>query len=234
MLDIVAGRAFAGEYTLVSNAVIGMSDRHLSGRQLAHIHMFIIKSPHETGLQEGTVTQMYCLDSGLLANDYCPNDARGTRVTSGEFVNGDDPTQYCTLHVPAYICNADPILDEAGEPTGMYHLAGEFCPEESKVSVAILDYTRNKEGVEYVCRDENYLKEHLEALGTCHIHLEAQPPVYDPLDPSTWPNMPGWEPSIPENPDQQPVDPNQPLVPEIPVEPTDPVDPVQPSEEPEV
>ena len=103
----------------------------------------------------------------------------------------------------------DPILDEAGEPTGMYHLAGEFCPEESKVSVAVLDYTRNKEGVEYVCRDENYLKENLEALGTCHVHLEPQPPVYDPLDPSTWPEMPGWDPSIP-------VDPNQPEQPEEP------------------
>lgn len=176
----------------------------VTGNPAAQMWQKVMSRVHE-GLEnkefgtpaEGTVTQKYCRDSGMLPNDYCPNDARGTRVVTGEFVNGDAPTQYCTLHVPVYLCKDDPILDEAGQPSGMYHLAGEFCPAESRVSVSVLDYVRNTEGVEYKTRDDHVLKANLEALGTCHVHLtapEPEPPVYDPNDPTTWP---GFDPENP-------------------------------------
>ena len=180
----------------------------VTGNPAAQLWNKVMSQVHEglenkdfTAPTEGTVTQKYCRDSGMLPNDYCPNDARGTRVVTGEFVAGDAPTQYCTLHVPVYLCKDDPILDSAGEPTGMYHLAGEFCPEESKISVSVLDYVRNMEGVEYTTRDDHVLKANLEALGTCHVHLtapEPEPPVFDPNDPSTWP----W--FDPEDPDATP------------------------------
>ena len=169
--------------------VTGNPAAQLWNKVMSQVHQGLENKDFATPT-EGVVTQKYCLDSGMLPNDYCPNDARGTRVTSGRFVNGDAPTQYCTLHVPVYLCKDDPILDAAGEPTGMYHLAGEFCPEESKVSVAVLDYERNTEGVKYETRDDHVLKANLEALGTCHVHLtapEPEPPVVDPDDPSTWP-----------------------------------------------
>lgn len=169
----------------------------VTGNPAAQLWNKVMSQVHE-GLEnkdfpkpaEGVVTQRYCLDSGMLANDYCPNDARGSRVTSGEFVTGDAPTQYCTLHVPVYLCKDDPILDAQGEPTGMYHLAGEFCPAESKVSVGILDYERNMEDITFTARDDHVMKSTLEALGTCHVHTEPpepEPPVYDPEDPTTWP-----------------------------------------------
>lgn len=173
----------------------------VSGNPAAQLWRKVMSGVHsglsDKGFQEpadGVVTQEYCLDSGLLPNEYCPNDARGSRVTTGTFVKGDTPTEYCTLHAPVTLCKDDPILDANGEATGMYHLAGEYCPEESRISVAVLDYERPDEGVEYTARDGLYLKNELEALGTCHTH--TQPIAQDPFD---WPWSGGEE--EPEEPD---------------------------------
>lgn len=139
---------------------------------------------------EGVTSVQYCRDSGLLAGEFCANDARGSRVVSGRFVSGDAPTETCNLHVPVYLCKNAPILDGNGQPTGMYHLAGEFCPAESKISVSVLDYTRDMEGLSVPIGDSHVLKSTLESLGTCSVHTtapEPEPPVIDPSDPSTWP-----------------------------------------------
>ena len=139
---------------------------------------------------EEIVTRQYCRDSGLLAGEFCPNDARGSRVVSGRFLAADAPTQTCDLHVPVYLCKDSPVLDANGEPTGMYHLAGEYCPVESKISVAVLDYVRDTEGLNVPIRDTHVLKSTVDGLGPCTVHTtapEPEPPVYDPSDPSTWP-----------------------------------------------
>lgn len=153
---------------------------------------------------DAVVSQSYCRDSGMLASDYCPNDARGSRVTSSRFIAQDAPTQYCTIHIPVTLCKEDPILDSKGDSTGMYHLAGPYCPTGSKVSVAVLDYERNMEGVSFSARDDHIMHRYLEGLGTCKVHLtapEPEPPVYDPNDPSTWP----WDDELPDDlPDNLP------------------------------
>lgn len=45
------------------------------------------------------VSVNYCMDSGLLPTDACINDARGSRVKQGFFVDGTEPTEYCNTHV---------------------------------------------------------------------------------------------------------------------------------------
>lgn len=41
----------------------------------------------------------YCMDSGLLPSDACLCDPRGSRVKSGYFVRGSEPTSRCETHV---------------------------------------------------------------------------------------------------------------------------------------
>ncbi len=154
---------------------------------------------------EEVITLQYCRDSGLLAGEFCPNDARGSRVVTGRFLAADAPTKTCDLHVPVYLCKDSPILDANGEPTGMYHLAGEYCPAESKISVAVLDYVRDMEGLTTSIRDTHVLKSTVDAQGPCTVHTTPpEPPVYDPSDPSTWPWGGGEteDPTAPQNPDE--------------------------------
>ena len=154
---------------------------------------------------EEVVTRQYCRDSGLLAGEFCPNDARGNRVVSGRFLAADAPTQTCDLHVPVYLCKDSPVLDANGEPTGMYHLAGEYCPVESKVSVAVLDYVRDTEGLNASIRDTHVLKSTVDALGPCTVHTTPptpEPPAFDPSDPSTWP----WGGGETDDPNEKPDD----------------------------
>ena len=95
------------------------------------------------------------------------------------------------------VCVDSPILNEDGTETGLYHIAGPYCPEESLREVCYPNYEREKVG-SAVAQDEMYRFDVVEAQGTCTVHTEA--PVVQP-DPSD-PNFP-WDPS-------QPVDPNDP------------------------
>lgn len=153
---------------------------------------------------DGLVARDYCMDTGLLAGEECQSDMRGSRVALGYYFPEDVPTEYCQAHVMVEVCTADPILNENGEPTGRYHLAGEFCPEvevredgtetPGRISVSILDIQREYVGDIYP-EDNGYFKTALEIEGFCTVHTEAivvEPEPYDPskfniLDPSTWP-----------------------------------------------
>ena len=147
----------------------------------------------------GTVTVDVCADSGLLPTDACRKDARvgeSGRIISMTFVKGDEPTTFCEVHKEVEICLEDPFLDADGNPTGMYHLAGEFCPEESRRTVSILDVTRTEAAAAVTVRDNEFTTGHLTALGeaaNCTIHTTAQPteptqqPEIDPFDHTTWP-----------------------------------------------
>ncbi len=157
------------------------------------------------------VSASYCMDSGMLPTEYCKNDPRGSRVTTGQFIKGDEPTQYCTVHVPVEVCLDDPILKADGTGTGMYRLKGEFCPEESLRVVSVLDYVRNLVDPGIAVKDQIYLKSWLEAQGTCTVHTgvvvtptpevkfdindpttwPTDDPDFDPLDPATWPGSGG-------------------------------------------
>lgn len=166
---------------------------------------------------DNLVQQDYCLDSGMIATEWCALDARGSRVATGTYVSGDQPTQYCTVHVPMEFCKDSPVLDENGNPiAGLYHLAGEFCPEESIITIGVLDYQRERATESVVAQDDACLKSSMENNGPCEVHTQAaQDPVeFDPNDSSTWPwDDPNFDPfdrtTWPNyDPDREPEDPD--------------------------
>lgn len=59
-----------------------------------------------------------CRDSGMLAGEYCNQDPRGTRTYTEVYVNGTQPTEKCTVHVKAKVCESD----------GTVKLANDNCP----------------------------------------------------------------------------------------------------------
>ena len=133
----------------------------------------------------GRRTVQYCLDSGLPASEYCAMDPRGGRVVSASVFPEDYPEgQICTAHTAASVvtvCLDDPVLDEEGNPTGLYHEAGPFCPEESLQQVCYPDYERESvAGV--VAGDEEYRYATAIQIGLCTVHGEE--PVLDPNDPN--------------------------------------------------
>lgn len=124
-----------------------------------------------------------CRDSGLLATEYCRQDPRGSRVFSDYLFSGDAPTQYCTYHTAettVTYCMDSPILDEDGQPTNQYYLAGEFCPEESQKTVTMVGYDRKPIG-NAVARDAAYLFSSVNQTQVCPIHNGKELPV-DPDD----------------------------------------------------
>ena len=186
-----------------------------------------VMEPLHSGLEDqsfqkpGDLVSVYiCKDSGLLANSACELDPRGGRTTSMTFVNGDQPTQYCTVHTTVEVCKDSPVLDASGNPiAGVYHLASEFCPEESVTTIALLDYERERVTESVVAKDDGYLLSALEALengGLCDVHTEAaqEPPEFDINDPDTWPvDDPNFDPNDPKtwpgyDPSQEHQDPD--------------------------
>ena len=144
----------------------------------------------------GLVTTSVCADSGLRPTDACVNDVRGDRTVSMTFVRGGEPTESCNVHVEQEICSAAPILDANGASNGMYYLAGEFCPEDTRRMVGIPNLTREGAAAAVNVRDSQYTTGYLESLGDaayCSVHTTAPEPepsaplVIDPYDPATWP-----------------------------------------------
>ena len=151
---------------------------------------------------EDLVEQKYCKDSGMIATEWCEADPRGGRITTGTFVNGDQPTQYCTVHVPVEVCTGSTALPRYdGNNSGVYHLAGEHCPEESIITIGMLNYTRLYVDDSVVPRDDVYFYSNLllmENGGLCDVHLGPpyDPTTFDPARPETWP--PVGDPNFPD------------------------------------
>ena len=151
---------------------------------------------------EDLVEQKYCKDSGMIATEWCAADPRGGRITTGTFVNGDQPTQYCTVHIPVEVCTGSTaILRYDGKESGVYHLAGAYCPEESIVTIGMLDYERLYVDDSVVPRDDVYLYSSLllmETGGLCDVHVAPpyDPTLFDPALPETWP--PAGDPNYPD------------------------------------
>ena len=150
----------------------------------------------------GLTSVQYCLDSGLRATEYCSLDPRGSRVASDSLFQEDVPSEFCTVHTAesvVKVCLDCPILKEDGSETGMYHIAGPYCPEESIREMCLPDYSREDVGGA-VARDEMYRKSVVESYGPCTVHTEApvEPPTEEPVDPfhpvnPTDPEQPGSE-----------------------------------------
>ena len=98
------------------------------------------------------------------------------------------------------VCKADPILNEDGSETGLWHLAGEFCPEDQLHQICLVQFDRTPVG-DAVAADNAYLYSNTESLGVCTVHTAPPepepelPPVVDPFDPSTW--FPSTDPTQP-------------------------------------
>ena len=164
-------------------------------------------------------TYNVCADCGLKAAAECANDVRGSRVRAFRLVSGDGPTEYCTCHVSVKICMDSPILKANGEPSGRYHLAGEFCPEESVREVSMVDYEREIVSASVHLADEDAMLSFYEKLKDpyCHVHLEAPPEESGDIeapDASPSPEESGQpvDPVESETPTPVPL-PSQPLVP---------------------
>lgn len=148
-----------------------------------------------------------CADSGMRASDGCAIDPRGSRVRYEYFFSDDAPSPYCTVHSePVEVCKDSPILGADGVATAGYHLAGEFCPVESRVSVAYMTLDRDP-SLGASAQDNAYTKTYLESQGPCTVHTAAPEPVpYDPAtfditNEATWPTQeqwPGFDPTKPE------------------------------------
>ena len=162
-----------------------------------------------------------CIDCGKLSTADCESDVRGGRVQSFRLLEGDGPREYCDCHVPVTICLDSPMLDANGNPTGSYHLAGEFCPEESVKTVTMVNHTRELARDGLVIGDAYALADIFDKLGdlkSCYVHTTEQDPEssdnpepsddpfasYNPDNP--WYTEPSAEPSY--------YDPNLDLPPE--------------------
>ncbi len=174
----------------------------------------------------------YCMDSGLLATDYCAMDPRGDRVAHGNVFPEDYPEgKVCPFHTESSmvtVCVDDPILDKDGNETGLYREAGPHCPEESLRKVCYPDYERESIGG-MVAKDERYRYAAVSQIGLCTIHTEA-PVEPDPNDPNM--NLDPNDPNagIDTNDPNAPLDPNFPnhVVPNTPISPIDPIWPTVP------
>ena len=125
-----------------------------------------------------------CIDCGKLSSADCENDVRGNRVQSFRLLEGDGPKEYCQCHVPVQVCTDSIIFNAKGEPSGRYHLAGEFCPEESVRTLFVVDFQREQVGSTYV-GDSDALLSFYDTLGEegkyCHVHTSEPIPSDDPL-----------------------------------------------------
>ena len=125
-----------------------------------------------------------CIDCGKLSTADCENDVRGNRVQSFRLLEGDGPKEYCQCHVPVQVCTDSIIFNAKGEPSGRYHLAGEFCPEESVRTLFVVDFQREQVGSTYV-GDSDALLSFYDTLGEegkyCHVHTSEPIPSDDPL-----------------------------------------------------
>ena len=174
---------------------------YTNGNPAARMWKYVMQPLHENlenadfTLNVATETVMICQDSGMKATENCSLDLRGDRAMRGIFARGDAPTGYCTMHQLIEICVDDPILKSDGTATATYHLAGEFCPAESRREVAVLDYVREPLTASDTnfyrnVRDNDYLKITLEEAEFCTLHLtapETEKPPFNINDPMTWP-----------------------------------------------
>lgn len=144
------------------------------------------------------VTVNYCLDSGKRATDACYDDMRGSRVVSGTFISGDEPTDTCTVHSSVSVNSSSPILDSSGTATGYFYPASGTSG--STKTVSFLNYQRNRVNSSVVTRDDAYLLSYYQSLVSKYPESKKPTKVeFNPKDSSTWPtddasfNIDNWK-----------------------------------------
>ena len=149
---------------------------------------------------EDIVTVTVCSDCGLLATDICKRDVRGDRTYRTEIQKEAEPTEECTCHVPVRVCH--------NVENNEYHMAGEFCPDETcfeeiwlvgrefmekPLENPIVQEDGTVIETELVfSTDADYHLSYRQTLPTCPYHTELQPE----LPPEDEPAVPGdedWE-----------------------------------------
>lgn len=84
------------------------------------------------GGEEYLIEREYCADSGLLVTPACLRDPRGDRTEKGYFIEGTEPTEYCTCHVPvAYDTVHGGVAFSGGCPNESVEYVGMICVERS-------------------------------------------------------------------------------------------------------
>ena len=86
-----------------------------------------------------------CSVSGNLATETCKLDPRGSRIVAGYFHKDDVPKKACDAH----------ILVDIDTTTNM--LASEFCPSESRKTVAFMNIQRTFPITGIIVPDEQYV-----------------------------------------------------------------------------
>ncbi len=71
-----------------------------------------------------------CSMSGLLPNEYCSSDPRGTCVVSGYFHKDDVPTKRCKAHIAVEL-DSETMMQPS-----------EFCPKENIKTYGLLNFSR--------------------------------------------------------------------------------------------
>lgn len=157
-----------------------------------------------------------CLDCGKLATERCSQDIRGNRTQTFRLVNSDKPVTACTCHKSVFVCTECPIKDSTGKANGTYLLANEWCPEECRKEIVMVDYDRRlvnqkvveidgvEVGIPVTVQDQYVLMSGYDKMENpyCTIHTEPEPePEPEPSEPSVPPTEePGPEiTDIPEN-----------------------------------
>ncbi len=161
---------------------------------------------------DGLITASYCLDSGMIPDtNSCSIDMRGSRIATGYYFSGDQPTQYCNLHETVEVCTECGVYASDGVTliSGIYGAAGPYCSsyattdsETGEVTsstvktVSILNYDRTPVAGERTPTDYYYLKANWEAASNCIAHSEEpvieeeityDPATFDWSNPDTWP-----------------------------------------------
>lgn len=127
---------------------IPQSNENTHHVQMWHDVMYQIHSIR--GITEGSFTQpdgivsaMYCNVSGKAPGPYCSSDPRGSRVRTGLFKSGTQPTETCDVHHQLYVCT------ESGQ------IAHETCP--SVYLQTFIDIARSYENAYIRIRDAEYV-----------------------------------------------------------------------------
>ena len=159
------------------------------------------------------VNVSYCLDSGMLATSACRSDVRGSRVATGTYVNGDQPTEECTVHTYVKVCS---------NSSGIYK-SGSYCPSSTVRTVSLPRYERVLVQSGIRVRDAQYSYNSIMAKGQCPVHTSG---YVEPSDPS---EEPSGSPIVSESPE---VTPSSSLPVESPVQSSSPPTEVIPSTPP--
>jgi len=91
-----------------------------------------------------------CQDSGLLPNEWCSNELRGSRVVNVKLANEDKPTETCPYHIPVKI---DKTTNQ---------LANQYCPEEEVQEIGILAINRVFANPGVALRDQQYVLQYVD------------------------------------------------------------------------